>query len=154
MTHDPAPDRSAIAPAPGTARDGALDAALDAALARSLPPPALPPGFGTRLRAAVRGDATGALQARREALRALHAQELRELQRGQVRMQRQTLALVATLCFAAGALVSAALPWLQAALGLEASLLMPFLAAGVGAAVGLGTWLARTGQWRGRLPGW
>lgn len=122
---------------------------LEAALRAAFPPPPLPEGFQRRLRTALLRDAEVDIEARRAALQARYERERKELQQGQLRLRLHTLALVACLCFAAGALSVLALPWLQRWFGADAGLLMSSLALGLGATVGVGSWAWQAGRLRG-----
>ena len=139
-------------PNPPEALDALPMDALDAALAHALPAPALPPGFPARVQAARLREQAVALgetiAQRRIELQALHERERALLKRGQAQQRLSTMATVASISFALGAVATASLPWLQAQTGWEASLLMPVLACALGAAVGLGAWLARAGKLR------
>ena len=146
MMHPPSLD----SPPPSGPGNDLLDLALRAALA----PPELPASFIPRLRAAWQREQETDFDARRAALQKQYEHELQELRQGQVRLRLQTLALVAGASFAGGALAVAALPWLQQWLGADAGLLMPSLAMGLGAVVGLGSWAWQAGRLRsiaGRL---
>jgi hypothetical protein len=121
----------------------AAEQALDQALARSLPPPPLPEGFRWQLMVAMQQQAMDDLAARRAELEAEHRRLQQEMQEGYVRVRRDTLVLGVGLAFAAGAVATVALPWLQARTGLDAASLMPMLATLVGAATAVGVWWLR-----------
>jgi hypothetical protein len=114
--------------------------ALDQALARSLAPPPLPEGFRWKLMAAMQQQTLADIAQRRAALEAEHRRLQQDLQQGYVRVRRDTLVLGVAVAFAAGAVATVALPWLQARTGLDAATLMPTLALAVGAATTLGVW--------------
>ena len=122
--------------------------ALDLALARSLTPPPLPEGFRWKLMAAMQQQALDDMARRRAALEAEHLRLQQDMQQGYVRVRRDTLALGVGLAFAAGAVATVALPWLQARTGLDAATLMPTLATLVGAATAVGVWWLRLRQRR------
>jgi hypothetical protein len=124
-------------PTPGASpADAALERALDAALAQALVAPGASSAFRERLRAAIaRSDATdfGAQRARLE--RELREQ-MAELKRGYVRLQRRTLAAGLGGAFAAGAAAMLALPWLQSHFGAGSIIAVPLVGAVVGLAIG------------------
>ncbi len=127
------------------------DPALDDALSRALPPPALPAGFHGRLQAAIAAEAAHDLARQRRELEEEHARRLAGLERGYVRLKRDTLAMVLAVAFTAGAVVQWGLPWLHATLGIDLSSLVPLLAPAIGMAVGAGVWVDRFGlprAWR------
>jgi hypothetical protein len=122
---------------------------LDAALGRALAAPPLPRDFHDRLHAAWRALAAEDLARQRRALEAEHARQLEALQRGYLRMKRDTLALVLAVAFTAGVVVAWALPWLRETQGIDLSSLAPLLALGVGMAAGALAWVERFGlPWR------
>ena len=129
--------------------DDALPAGLDAALGTALAPPVLPEGFHDRLHAAWRALAAQDLARQRRTLEAEHARQLEALQRGYVRLKRDTLALVLAVAFTSGVVVAWALPWLRATHGIDLSSLAPLLAVGIGMAAGAMAWVDRFGlPWR------
>lgn len=121
----------------------AAEQALDQALARALEPPSVPEGFRWRLMAAMQQHALDDLAARRAELESEHRRLRHEMQKGYVRVRRDTLVLGVGLAFAAGAVATVSLPWLQARTGLDASTLMPLLATLVGAVTAVGVWWLR-----------
>jgi len=125
--------------------DDDLNRALDQALARSLPPPALPAGFHVRLQAALADEAAHDLARQRRELEAEHARQLALLQRGYVRMKRDTLAMVLAVAFSAGAVVHWALPWLRETLGVDPSTVVPLMAVVIGLVAGASVWVERFG---------
>ncbi|WP_374563430.1 hypothetical protein [Ideonella sp.] len=132
------------------------DPALDDALSRALPPPALPAGFHARLQAAMVAEAAHDLAQQRRELEEEHARRLAALERGYVRLKRDTLATVIAAAFTAGAVVQWGVPWLHATLGIDLSSLVPLLALVIGLAVGAGVWVERFGfprAWLRRLLG-
>lgn len=131
---------------PSTPSAPAAEQALDRALQRALPAPALPEGFRTRLMAALQRQALTDITERRAALEAEHLRLQQQMQRGYVRVRRDTLALGAGLAFASGAVATWALPWLQSCTGLDAATLMPTLALAMGAATTLGVWWLKLRQ--------
>lgn len=129
--------------------DDALLRGLDAALGRALVTPSLPEGFQDRLHAAWRALAAEDLARQRRALEAEHARQLEALQRGYVRLKRDTLALVLAVAFTAGVVVAWGLPWLREVHGVDLSGLAPLLAVGIGMAAGAVAWVERFGlPWR------
>lgn len=122
---------------------------LDRALAGALTAPPLPAGFHARLRAAWARQAADDLARRRRALEDEHARRLAALERGYVRMKRDTLALVLAVAFAAGVAAAWAVPWLRETRGIDLSTLLPLLAVAIGMAAGAGVWVDRFGlPWR------
>ena len=121
------------------------DPALDDALSRALPPPALPAGFHARLQAAMAAEAAHDLARQRRELEEEHARRLAALERGYVRLKRDTLATVLAAAFTAGAVVQWGVPWLHATLGIDLSSLVPLLALVIGLTVGAGVWVERFG---------
>jgi hypothetical protein len=129
--------------------DDALARGLDAALGTALAPPVLPEGFHDRLHATWRALAAEDLARQRITLENEHARQLEALQRGYVRLKRDTLALVLAVAFTTGATVAWALPWLRETHGIDLSSLAPLLAVGIGMATGAMAWVERFGlPWR------
>lgn len=122
---------------------------LDAALAAALPPPPLPAGFRARLDAALKAEARapGGRAARAAALEREHREELAELEAGYLRLRRRTFGALIGGAFAAGAAVALGMPWLQAAFGADA----PLVLAGAGALAGLALVAASLGVGRGGM---
>jgi hypothetical protein len=140
-----------LKPPPGAdLPDLATDQALDRALAAALLAPTLPATFRLDLATAMHREALHDLTAQRAALEADHAQERAALRAGHLRLRRDTLALVVGVAFTAGAVATAALPWLREWSGADAALLMPVLAVGLGLGTGWAVWMAR----QGRLQDW
>ncbi|HEX5686971.1 MAG TPA: hypothetical protein VFY73_23410 [Ideonella sp.] len=137
--------------------DHDLDRALDQALAHSLPAPELPAGFHARLQAALADEAAHDLARQRRELEAEHARQLALLQRGYVRVKRDTLAMVLAVAFSAGAVVHWALPWLHETAGIDLSELVPLIAVVIGLVAGASVWVERFGvpsaQMRGLMRG-
>ena len=134
---------------PPTDPDDALARGLDAALGTALAPPGLPEAFHDRLHAAWRALAAEDLARQRLTLENEHARQLEALQRGYVRLKRDTLALVLAVAFTIGVVVAWALPWLRATHGIDLSSLAPLLAVGIGMAAGAMAWVDRFGlPWR------
>jgi hypothetical protein len=125
--------------------DDDLDRALDHAIASALPAPPLPVGFHARLQAALADDAAQDLARQRRELEAEHARQLAALQRGFVRIKRDTLVLVLAVAFSAGAVAHWALPWLRQTLAVDLSVLAPLLAVAIGMAAGASVWVERFG---------
>lgn len=130
------------------ASDARAEQALDLALRRALAPPGAPPELRWRLMAAMQQDGLRDLAAQRAALEAEHARQAQQVRAGYLRLRRETLMWGVGLAFAAGALATRALPWLVAATGWDAGLLMPSLATLAGGATGLAVW-----WWRLSEPG-
>jgi hypothetical protein len=133
--------------------DDDLNRALDQVLARSLPAPTLPAGFHARLQAALADEAAHDLARQRRELEAEHARQLALLQRGYVRMKRDTLAMVLAVAFSAGAVVHWALPWLRETAGIDLSELVPLIAVVIGLVAGASAWVERFGLPSGALRG-
>ncbi len=114
--------------------EGAQMRKLDEALAAALQPPSLPPGFEARLAAALQAEPRPEWgRAAREALEREHLERLAELEAGYVRLRRRTLGTLVGAAFAAGAILTLALPLLQRAWGAN----LPYILAGGGALLGL-----------------
>ena len=128
--------------------DAALERALDRALARCLAPPELPPDFRRQLRAAVARSASTDQVRLRAALELEHAQQLAELQSGYVRLRQRTLGGLIGGAFAAGLLITLALPWITAHFGPNAVFALPAIGAAVGLAMSLRTWWQRSSMAR------
>jgi hypothetical protein len=107
---------------------------LDAALAAALPPPALPEGFEQRLAAVLQAEPRpGRGRTAREVLEREHLERLAQLEAGYVRLRRRTLGTLIGAAFAAGAVLTLALPLLQRVWGAN----LPYILAGGGALIGL-----------------
>jgi hypothetical protein len=124
--------------------DPALERALDGALARALPPPALSPSFRVQLRAAIARSSSEDHVRLRAALELEHAQQLAELQSGYVRLRQRTLGGLIGGAFAAGLLITFALPWITAHFGPNAVFALPAAGAIVGIALSLRPWWQRS----------
>ena len=125
--------------------DGPLEQALDRALARCLIAPALPKDFRQQLRAAVARSASTDQVRLRAALEREHAQQLAELQSGYVRLRQRTLGGLIGGAFAAGLLITFALPWITAHFGPDAVFALPAIGAAAGLALSLRAWWQRSG---------
>jgi hypothetical protein len=121
-----------------------LERALDRALARCLAPPALPADFRRQLRAAVARSASIDQAQLRAALEREHAQQLAELHSGYVRLRQRTLGGLIGGAFAAGLLITLALPWITAHFGPNAVFALPAIGAAVGLAMSFRTWWQRS----------
>jgi hypothetical protein len=125
--------------------DGPFERALDRALAQCLVPPALPKDFRLQLRAAI-ARSPGTDQARlRAALEREHAQQLAELQTSYVRLRQRTLGTLIGVAFAAGLLLTFALPWITAHFGPNAVFTLPAIGAAAGLALSLRSWWQHSG---------
>jgi hypothetical protein len=124
--------------------DGPLEQALDQALARTLIPPALPPDFRRQLRAAIVRSATTDPAQLRAAVEREHAQQLAELQSGYVRLRQRTLGALIGGAFAAGLLITFALPWITAHFGPDAVFALPAIGAAAGLTLSLRSWWQRS----------
>ncbi len=122
---------------------------LDRALLQALRAPPLPDGFRSGLLSAVLRDATSDLESRKRALELEYAQALQRLQRGHIRLQRDTLALILVIAFTAGACAKLALPWLENVLAIDPAVTLSVLALVIGVAAGASVWLDRFAR-----PGW
>ena len=125
--------------------DGPLEQALDQALARCLVPPALPIDFRRQLRAAIARSAITDHARLRAALEKEHAEQLAELQSGYVRLRQRTLGGLIGGAFAAGLLITFALPWITAHFGPDAVFALPAVGATVGLTLSLRSWWQRSG---------
>lgn len=124
--------------------DGLLARALDEALAKALVAPDLPAGFRIQLRAAVVRHASGDRAQLRAALQREHATQLAELQSGYVRLRQRTLGALIGSGFAAGLLVTLALPWIKANYGDNGVYALPVLGVAIGLALSLRAWWQRS----------
>ena len=124
--------------------DEALERALDRALARCLTPPALPTDFRRQMRAAIARSATTDHARLRAAVELEHAQQLAELQSGFVRLRQRTLGGLIGGAFAAGLLITFALPWITARFGPNAVFALPAAGAAAGLALSLRSWWQRS----------
>lgn len=136
-------------PAHAPALSPEQESLLDRALPKALRAPPLPDGFRAGLLSAVLRDAASDLASRKHALELEYAQALQRLQRGHVRLQRDTLALILVIAFSAGACANLALPWLQNVLAIDPAVTVPVLALVIGLAAGASVWLDRFAR-----PGW
>jgi hypothetical protein len=125
--------------------DGAFDQALDRALARCLVAPEPPKDFRVQLRAAIARSPAIDHARLRAALEREHAQQLAELQSGYVRLRQRTLGGLIGGAFAAGLLITFALPWLTARFGPNAVYALPAIGVAVGLALSARAWWARSG---------
>lgn len=124
--------------------DGPLEQALDRALARCLVAPELPKDFRVQLHAAIaRSPAMDHARLRAE-LEREHAQQLAELQSGYVRLRQRTLGGLIGGAFAAGLLITFALPWITARFGPDAVYALPAIGAVVGLALSARAWWPRS----------
>jgi hypothetical protein len=121
---------------------GAFEKALDSALARCLAPPSLPRDFREQLRAAL-ARSPAADHALLAAVEREHAQQLAELQMGYVRLRHRTLGGLIGAAFAAGLLITLALPWITAHFGKDAVFALPAIGAAVGLGLSLRSWWQR-----------
>jgi hypothetical protein len=124
--------------------DGLLAQALDLALAKALTAPDLPTGFREQLRAALVRHAPGNRAQLRAALEREHAAQLAELKQGYVRLRQQTLGLLIGSGFAAGLLVTLALPWIKAHFGDNGVFALPAIGVAIGLALSLRAWWQRS----------
>lgn len=129
---------------PEPINDGALERALDQALARCLTPPLLSADFRGQLRAAIARSANTDQAPQRAAIERQHAQQLAELQNGYVRLRQRTLGGLIGGAFAAGLLITFALPWITAQFGPNAVIALPAIGAAAGLALSLRTWWQRS----------
>lgn len=136
-------------PAPTPALSPEQDCMLDQVLQKALRAPPLPDGFRAGVLSAVLRDTASDLESRKRALELEYAQALHRLQRGHVRLQRDTLALFLVLAFSAGACANLALPWLQKVLGIDPAVTLSVLALAIGGAAVASVWLDRFAR-----PGW
>ena len=124
--------------------DEAPEHALDQALARTLAPPTLPADFRPQLRAAIARSATTDHAQLRAAIEHEHATQLAELQCGYMRLRARTLGGLIGGAFAAGLLITFALPWITARFGPNAVFALPAIGAAVGLALSLRSWWQRS----------
>jgi hypothetical protein len=121
-----------------------LQRALDRALARSLAPPQLPVDFRQRLEAAIERSAASDHALLRAAIEREHAQQLAELHIGYVRLRRRTLGTLIGAAFAAGLLITLALPFITAHFGPNGVFVLPAAGVAVGLALSLRAWWQRS----------
>lgn len=124
--------------------DGVLERALDKALAQCLTPPVLPANFRRQLRAAIARSAITDHTRLRATIEREHAQQLAELLSGYLRLRQRTLGGLIGGAFAAGLLITIALPWITAHFGPNAVFALPAIGATVGLALSLRTWWQRS----------
>jgi hypothetical protein len=124
--------------------DPEFEQALDQALARCLVPPAFPQDFRTQLRAAIARSPSVDHARLRAALEMEHGQKLAELQSGYVRLRQRTLGGLIGGAFAAGLLITFALPWITAHFGPNAVFALPAIGAAVGLALSARAWWPRS----------
>lgn len=98
-------------------RTSGLDHALDAALGRALSSPEVPHVFRTRLNAALSRTSETDLVSLRERLESERRRQLADLEANYIRVRGSTLGTLIGVAFAAGAVVTIAMPWLHAHLG-------------------------------------
>jgi ABC-type phosphate transport system auxiliary subunit len=110
--------------------------ALHRALENVFAAPALPTNFRMELRNRILHERMQHLDARRHELEREHTLALEQLRQGHVRLQRDTLAMIVGVAFAAGACAHLALPWLQNLMGVDGAITLPLLAVTVGLAAG------------------
>ena len=125
------------------------DRVLDLALQHALRPPPLPAGFRSQLLSAVLQETVRDVESQKRALDLEYAQSLQRLHGGHVRLQRDTLALILVVAFAAGACANLALPWLQNLLDIDTAVTAPMLALVTGLGAGASVWWDRLAR-----PGW
>jgi hypothetical protein len=118
----------------------ALAGALDQALARSLRAPALPADFRLRLQAAVARSATTDPALRRATLEQEHRAQLARMRDGYVQLRQRTLGTLIGAAFAAGLLITFALPWITAHFGRNGVFALPAIGVAVGLALSLRAW--------------
>jgi hypothetical protein len=126
-------------------RDELLERALDGALARSLVAPALPGDFRRQLVAAVERSAASDHALLRTAIEREHAQQLAELHSGYVRLRQRTLGSLIGGAFAAGLLITLALPFITAHFGQNSVFVLPTIGVAAGLALSLRAWWQRSG---------
>jgi len=129
---------------PESTADQALERALDAALSQALTPPQLPSDFRRQLHAAIARSATTDHARLRAALELEHAQQIAELEKGYVRVRQRTLGGLIGGAFAAGLLITFALPWITAHFGPNAVFALPAAGAAIGLALTLRPWWQRS----------
>lgn len=109
---------------------------LHRALEKVFAAPPLPTDFRTELRNRTLHERMQHLEARRNELEREHSLALEQMRRGHVRLQRDTLAMIVGVAFAAGACAHLALPWLQNLMGVDGAITLPLLAVTAGLAAG------------------
>jgi hypothetical protein len=124
--------------------DPALERALDGALSQALPPPELPANFRRQLQAAIARSSSVDHARLRIALERENQLQLAELQSGYVRLRQRTLGGLIGGAFAAGLLITFALPWITAHFGPNAVFALPAAGAVVGLTLSLRPWWQRS----------
>ena len=120
----------------GATADAARLEELDRMLQNALRAPDLPAEFGAGVLAAALHAASNDLQEQRRQLEYAHALERQRLRADHVRLRRQTLGVIVAAAFTAGAAAAAAVPWLRGLVGESVVPALPFIAVGVGLALG------------------
>jgi hypothetical protein len=127
-----------------SASEGPFEKALDRALAHCLVPPRLPQQFRQQLRAAIARSPSTDRARLRAALEQEHAQQLVELQTGYVRLRQRTLGGLIGGAFAAGLLITFALPWITSHFGRDGVFALPAIGTAVGLALSARSWWQRS----------
>ena len=125
-------------------REELLGQALDRALARTLAAPPLPADFRHRLDAAIARSAVSDPALLRSAIEREHEQQLADLRSGYVRLRQRTLGTLIGGAFAAGLLITLALPYLTAHFGPDSVFVLPGIGVAVGLALSLQAWWQRS----------
>ncbi len=123
-----------------------LARALDAALDRALPRPELPHTFHKRLDAALCRAGEADLSELRARLESEHLTRLSEFDSGYISLRRRTLATLIGAAFAAGAAITALLPWLQKCFGANAPIVFAWGGTAAGLAIAFLSWRAGAGD--------
>lgn len=121
-----------------------LERALDLALARSLAAPAVPADFRLQLQAAIARSAGTDHAVLRAAIEREHEAQLAEMHRGYVRLRQRTLGTLIGAAFAAGLLITFALPWITTQFGSNGVFALPAVGAAVGLGLSLRAWWQRS----------
>jgi hypothetical protein len=120
-------------------------ARLDRALRQAIVAPALPAGFRQRLTAAIARNSSEDAALRRGLLERERLDQLAELHRDSVRLRLKTLGSLIGGAFTAGVGTTLAWPWINATFAPHAGIALLVISAGLGLAIGVPSWLHRTG---------
>jgi hypothetical protein len=123
--------------------DGPLERALDRALARTCERPQVPKDFRRRLEAARARAGEGDLAALRSRLESEQHAQLARLESRYVRLRHRTLGTLIGTAFAAGALATLALPWMERYLGADGPRVLTVVGGAAGLAMAFLSWRAQ-----------
>ncbi|MGH8288956.1 MAG: hypothetical protein ACREV7_08000 [Steroidobacteraceae bacterium] len=124
------------------APDDKLGRELDRALGRTLQPPPLSKDFRPHLQAALSRAGDTDLSELRSRLESERRAQLASLESRYLRLKRRTLGTLIGAAFAAGAVVTLTLPWLERHFGADAPLVLTSAGAALGLAIAFLSWRA------------